>query len=601
MRLDIIKIVILCIVTIAMENEDCDSFDHVYPTSNAIEVDEFSSPDNMIQWLADKATEYGPWPSMYEHMRDKTIRYAAEKVAQKELLQAAYTNRVIPYESGEVECLSLPKYKDEVLHPLNEFVKTCGDNEINVAAVSQYFQNETNYPKMLNLFNQIMKKIILKENFVIKPGDQAFGLGVMMCEYNSHKDTWKIAYPSIVNSKNIHYVNKEFFRQGEKFNMTDDDIIYDLFYYVLPYITSKMKKTWIIENLIKSEITSYGTETPFEIKMAINYGKVVAIASKGFADTEAKTPHFIWRRDGEVRFFDEDVESQEKTSATKGGTVLIHDIRDAEISHLNGKTGRLDKQDGNKCVVTAKDESKKWARYTLHERNVFYIGQDVFVKENEKWVLGTITGFKKQDIMIRKKGKCLAFEYNIAIVKQFIEGQKVMVTISGTEQWAGIVESVSPLRVSTESGDTVEVPAEWRIEQKLSPNAQELWKMLQERIPTNAMWQEIIAAAEQFFQSKQVRLGRFDIFVPKVNEWWINEAEFPRAGQPFWFPEIERNLLNIYLNYLINSTFNDPEKFVMAAEDKTTGYKLPPAEFSTTKWKNYKTSNPPDVQAYHFE
>jgi len=335
--------------------------------------------------------------------------------------------------------------------------------------------------------------------------------------------------------------------------------------------------------------------------MAVNYGKVVAIAPKGSADTETKTPHFIWRRDGEVQFFNDDDESQKATSVETGQTVLIHDIQDAGKSHLNGKTGRLDRKEDYKCTVTAKDEKKNWVKYTVHVRNLFYIGQDVFVKENDQWVQGTITDFnKKKDVMVRKKGKSYSFEYNIAIVKEFIEGQKVLVTISDTEQWVGIVDSTSPLQVSKENNDIVEVLSGWSIERNPYPNAQELWQMLKERIPTNEIWQEIIAAAEEFFQKKQVRLGRLDIFVPKVNEWWINEVEFPNAGQPFWFPKEERNLLDIYYSYLIISTFNESDEYVMHPENKTIGYNLPPAEFSTTKWKDYKMKNPEDLRVYQF-
>jgi len=134
--------------------------------------------------------------------------------------------------------------------------------------------------------------------------------------------------------------------------------------------------------------------------------------------------------------------------------------------------------------------------------------------------------------------------------------------------------------------------AEWHIERTPPFSAQDLWNLMQTRIPDKKLWKEIIDTAENFFQEKKVRLGRLDIFVPSVGEWWINEAELPGAAQPWWFPQKDIQLRDTYYNYLILSTFND-DKIVMDIENKKKYYELPPAEFFTTKWKEYRKKDGP--------
>jgi hypothetical protein len=281
----------------------------VYPFSTANEKKDFSSADNVIQWLANEAKKYGEWPSMDEDKVSEK-RNESDKIASNEVFKAMpmAENHVAPYQSGDVENLSFEDYK-EVLNSLTEFINESKENE--AKAMYQYFETEANHPKILNLFKKIIKKIIFeKKSFVVKPGDGAVGLGVMMCHYKSTQKRWKITYPylSTYDSKTAS-VYQDFVLKGEHLNQTSDDIIHALFYYVLPVITSTINKTWIIEELVPTEIMAYGTEVPFEIKIAVNYGKVVAIASKGYMDRGGHC--FIWRRDGEVVFFnDEDVEDK---------------------------------------------------------------------------------------------------------------------------------------------------------------------------------------------------------------------------------------------------------------------------------------------------
>jgi hypothetical protein len=133
----------------------------------------------LIQWIADNAKTYGEWPAMDEHINSKEMRYANEKRAQKEEFKEKYPEHVIWYESDEIEDPVLEQYREVILNPLSQFIKESKENETD--AVFKFFEKKEQYSKILNLFMQVKIKIDNEENFVVKPGDCAFGFGVMMC------------------------------------------------------------------------------------------------------------------------------------------------------------------------------------------------------------------------------------------------------------------------------------------------------------------------------------------------------------------------------------------------------------------------------------